>query len=99
MCSPTDLSCMEKKKKKKKPLLDYVKSIWIQSRKSKWAGPSVTIWSTLLHLLLRKLGLRDGEQFAQGHSASTWASRGLEQVSSGPSTVSFPTPHYHPRTR
>ena len=34
MCSPTDLSSVEGKKKKKQPLLDYVKSIWIQSRNS-----------------------------------------------------------------
>lgn len=66
MCSSTDLSCL----KKKMALLDYVKSIWIQSEKSKWEGHSETIWSTLLHLLLRKLGPRDGEQLAQGHSGS-----------------------------
>lgn len=43
------------KKKKKMLLLDYVTPIWIQSRKSKLEGPSETIWSTWLHLLVRKL--------------------------------------------
>lgn len=73
------------------PLLDYVKPIWIPSRKSKLERPSETIWSTLLHLLARKLGSRDSEQLAQGHSASVWISRGLEQMSSG-SHLLYPSP-------
>lgn len=95
MCSPTDLSCMGGKKM---PLLAYVKSIWIQSRKSKLERPSETIWSTLLHLLVRKLGPRDGEQLAQGQSASTWTSGTRTGVLRLPSSVPFPTPEHPEHT-